>query len=153
MIESMATLRVTEDELIRDVHAVLAKGQEGVEVIVEMDHRPVATKPRGKTAEDRVTIEAMATIHMSEAEVARDLSAVLAKVQQGVEVVIEKDRRPLAVIKRPPPVGRHVNECIARARAYEARLGFAPVPDADFASDVQEGVDARRDPIHNVWDE
>lgn len=34
-------------------------------------------------------MEAMATIHMSEAEVARDLQAVLAKVQQGVEIVIE----------------------------------------------------------------
>ena len=34
-------------------------------------------------------IEGMATVHMSEAEVARDLHAVLAKVQQGVEVVIE----------------------------------------------------------------
>ena len=29
----------------------------------------------------------MATVHMTESEVARDLHAVLAKVQQGVEVV------------------------------------------------------------------
>ena len=32
----------------------------------------------------RAMIEGMATVHMSEAEVARDLHAVLAKVQQGV---------------------------------------------------------------------
>ncbi len=38
--------------------------------------------------------KAMATVHMSEAEVARDLHAVLAKVQQGVEIVIEQDHRP-----------------------------------------------------------
>ena len=31
----------------------------------------------------------MATVHMNEAEVARDLHDVLAKVQQGVEIVIE----------------------------------------------------------------
>jgi len=31
----------------------------------------------------------MATVHMSEAEVARDLHAALAKVQQGVEIVIK----------------------------------------------------------------
>jgi hypothetical protein len=37
----------------------------------------------------------MATIHMSEAEVAHDLHAVLAKVQQGVEIVIEQDHGPL----------------------------------------------------------
>ena len=42
MIEVMATLRITEAELAHDVHAVLAKVQEGVEVIVEQDHRAVA---------------------------------------------------------------------------------------------------------------
>lgn len=56
---------------------------------------------------------AMATVHMSEAEVARDLHAVLAKVQQGVEIVIEQDHRPIAVIKQPPPVGRMISEILA----------------------------------------
>jgi len=41
---------------------------------------------------------------MSEAEVARDLHAVLAKVRQGVEIVIEQDHRPVAVLKSSPPV-------------------------------------------------
>ena len=40
-------------------------------------------------------MEAMATVHMSEAELARDLHAALAKVQQGVEIVIEQNQRPL----------------------------------------------------------
>jgi hypothetical protein len=31
----------------------------------------------------------MATVHMSEAEVSRDLHAALAQVQQGVEIIIE----------------------------------------------------------------
>jgi len=89
----------------------------------------------------------MATVHMSEAELARDLHAVLAKVQQGVEIVIEQDHRPIAVLKpssstRP---GRKLIECIALAKVYEAKLGFAPVPDEDFAKDVQAGIDARRD--------
>jgi antitoxin (DNA-binding transcriptional repressor) of toxin-antitoxin stability system len=43
----------------------------------------------------------MDTVHMSEAELARDLHAVLAKVQQGFEIVIEQDNRPVAVIKAP----------------------------------------------------
>jgi antitoxin (DNA-binding transcriptional repressor) of toxin-antitoxin stability system len=43
----------------------------------------------------------MATVYMSEAEVARDLHAVLAKVQQGVEIVVEQDCRPVAVIRSP----------------------------------------------------
>jgi hypothetical protein len=42
MLEDMARVRITEDELARDTHAVLAKVQEGVEVIVEQDHRPEA---------------------------------------------------------------------------------------------------------------
>jgi hypothetical protein len=30
---------MSEDELARDVHAVLAKVQQGVEVVIEQDHR------------------------------------------------------------------------------------------------------------------
>ena len=89
----------------------------------------------------------MATVHMSEAEVARDLHAVLAKVRQGVEIVIEQDDGPVAVLKQSIPArpGRKLSECIALAKAYESSLGEAPVPDEDFARDVQAGIDARRD--------
>jgi hypothetical protein len=89
----------------------------------------------------------MAIVHMSEAEVARDLRAVLAKVQQGVEIVIEQDHRPVAVMRSSVPVrpGRKLSECIALAKAHEAKLGFAPIPDEDFAKDVQAGIDSRRD--------
>lgn len=92
-------------------------------------------------------METMATVHMSEADVARDLHAVLAKVQQGVEVVIEQDHRPVAVLKPPQggSPGRKLSECIALAKAYEKTLGYAPIPDADFAKDVQAGIDSRRD--------
>lgn len=97
----------------------------------------------------------MATVHMSEAEVARDLHAVLAKVQQGIEVVIEQDQRPVAVLKAPQAggPGRKLSECIALAKAYEEKLGYAPIPDADFAKDVQEGIDSRRDSFEPpAWD-
>ncbi|MSV34937.1 MAG: hypothetical protein EXQ47_04980 [Bryobacterales bacterium] len=100
-------------------------------------------------------MELMATVHMSEAEVARDLHAVLAKVQQGVEVVIEQDQRPVAVLKPSIPMrpGRKLSECIAMAKAYEAKLGYVPIPDEDFAKDVQSGIDARRDSLDPpAWD-
>jgi antitoxin (DNA-binding transcriptional repressor) of toxin-antitoxin stability system len=43
MIKDEMTLRLTEAELARDIHTVLARvRQEGLEVIVEQDHRPVA---------------------------------------------------------------------------------------------------------------
>jgi antitoxin (DNA-binding transcriptional repressor) of toxin-antitoxin stability system len=97
----------------------------------------------------------MATVHMSEAEVARDLHAVLAKVQQGLEIVIEQDHRPVAVLKPSAPIrpGRKLSGCIAMAKAYEAKLGYAPIPDEDFAKDVQAGIDSRSDSFEPpAWD-
>lgn len=41
------------------------------------------------------------TVHVTEAELARDVRAILAKVRQGVEVVIEQDSLPVAVLKAP----------------------------------------------------
>lgn len=100
-------------------------------------------------------MEAMATVHMSEAEVARDLHTALAKVQQGVEIVIEQDDRPVAVLKPSAPArpGRKLSECIALAKAYEVNLGYAPIPDEDFANAVQTGIDARRESFEPpAWD-
>jgi antitoxin (DNA-binding transcriptional repressor) of toxin-antitoxin stability system len=87
-------------------------------------------------------IEAMAQVHMTEAEVARDLHGVLAKVQQGVEVVVEQDHRPVAVIRSPLPKGRLLSECIALA---EARGSTATV-DESFMKDVEEGIASRSHP-------
>ncbi len=79
---------------------------------------------------------------MSEADVARDLRAVLAKVQQGVEVIIEQDHRPIAVLKPslPSRPGRKLAECITLAKAYEAALGDAQCRTEDFAKDVHAGT-------------
>jgi hypothetical protein len=94
------------------------------------------------------------TLRITEAELVRDVRAVLDKIERGNEVIIEReDHRPLAVMKQPQPVGRKISECIALAKAYEEKLGYAPIPDEDFAKDVQEGIDAHREPIRNVWDE
>lgn len=80
-------------------------------------------------------------MRITEAELAHDTHAVLAKVRDGVEVIVEQDRRAVAVIKTPEGPGRAIAECIALAKAYEQRLGAAPAPDADFARDVQAGID------------
>jgi len=99
-------------------------------------------------------IEDEMTVRITEAELARDVRAVLEKIERGNEVIIEReDHRPLAVMKQPQAVGRKISECIALAKAYEEKLGYASVPDEDFAKDVQEGIDAHREPIRNVWDE
>ena len=87
-------------------------------------------------------IESMAQVHMSEAEVARDLNGVLAKVQQGLEVVVEQDHRPVAIIRSPLPQGRLLSECIdvAEARGSEATL------DEGFMKDVEDGIADRSRP-------
>jgi antitoxin (DNA-binding transcriptional repressor) of toxin-antitoxin stability system len=98
-------------------------------------------------------IEVMATVRITEAELARDIHAVLANVQEGVEVIVEQDHRPVAVIKTPQGPGRKISECIALAKAYEEKLGYAPVPDPDFAKDVQAAIDARPEPLNPpLWD-
>jgi hypothetical protein len=54
----------------------------------------------------------------------------------------------MADIRTPQGPGRKLSECIAIAKAYEEELGYAPVPDADFAADVQAAVDAHREPLN-----
>ena len=98
-------------------------------------------------------IEDMATVRITEAELARDIHAVLAQVQEGVEVIVEQDDHPVAVIKTPQGPGRKISECIALAKAYVEKLGYAPAPDAGFAKDVQAAIDAHREPFDPpAWD-
>ena len=98
-------------------------------------------------------IDVMATVHITDAELARDIHAVLAQVQEGVEVIVEQDHRPVAVIKTPQGPGRKISVCIALAKAYEEKLGYAPVPDADFTKDVQAAIDAHDEPLNPpAWD-
>ena len=89
------------------------------------------------------------TLHLTEGDFARDIHAVLARVRdEGLEVIVEQDSKPIAVIRRPEGRGRKLSECIAIAKAYEDNLGYAPVPDADFAADVHAAVDAHREPLN-----
>jgi antitoxin (DNA-binding transcriptional repressor) of toxin-antitoxin stability system len=98
-------------------------------------------------------IEEMPQVHMSEAEVVKDIQAVLEKVSQGAEVVVERGCRTLAVIAPVKGPGRPIDECIALAKAHEERLGCAPVPDPGFAKDVQAAIDAHREPLElPQWD-
>lgn len=82
-------------------------------------------------------------MRLSEAELARDLHSVLAKVQQGVEVVIEQDSHAVAVMKAPEVKGRRISEVIAALEASGANA----VLDEDFAKDVDEAINAHREPL------
>ncbi|HEV2278290.1 MAG TPA: hypothetical protein VGS02_08940 [Acidobacteriaceae bacterium] len=93
-------------------------------------------------------IEVMPQIHMTEAEAARDFHAVLRRVREGAEVIVEEDHRAVAVI-RPAPAGRRISEVL---QAMEAS-GANAVIDEDFARDVEEGISAHREPWNPPsWD-
>jgi antitoxin (DNA-binding transcriptional repressor) of toxin-antitoxin stability system len=94
-------------------------------------------------------IEDIMTVRMTEAELARDVHAVLEKVRQGVEVVIEQGNRPVAVLKAHQASGRKISDVIA---ALEAD-GASAVIDEDFARDVEDGIKSHREPWHPPsWD-
>jgi antitoxin (DNA-binding transcriptional repressor) of toxin-antitoxin stability system len=98
-------------------------------------------------------IVGMSTVRISESDLARDVHGVLEKVQQGVEVIVEQNHRPVAVIKTPAAPGRRISECMALAKAYENKLGYRPVPDRDFAKDVETAIAAHREPLQPPsWD-
>jgi antitoxin (DNA-binding transcriptional repressor) of toxin-antitoxin stability system len=81
-------------------------------------------------------------LHVSEADVVKDIAAVLEKVRRGSEVVVEKNHRPIAVIKPSKPVGRPISEVIAELTAR----GSNAVIDDDFAHDIEAGIEAHRQP-------
>ncbi|HEV3037510.1 MAG TPA: hypothetical protein VHA33_06960 [Candidatus Angelobacter sp.] len=85
-------------------------------------------------------------IHMTEAEAASKFAEVLARVRAGIEVVIEHDKLPVAVIHAPAPSRRTISECIALAKVHEEETGEVPVMDVDFAADMEEIIKNRE-----VW--
>jgi antitoxin (DNA-binding transcriptional repressor) of toxin-antitoxin stability system len=87
-------------------------------------------------------IEAMSTVYMSENEVAANFAGVLEKIRNGIEVIVEQDHRPVAVIRAPKRSGRLLSECIALAKAR----GSTVTLDEGFAKDVEDGIRERNKP-------
>ena len=99
----------------------------------------------------------MATIHISEAEAARDFAGLMARVRAGAEVVID-DASPavkLFIVAAPRP-GRLLSESIALAETHakelSLELGFEPAMDAEFARDMEEIVQSRKPRDTSAWD-
>jgi antitoxin (DNA-binding transcriptional repressor) of toxin-antitoxin stability system len=79
---------------------------------------------------------------MTEAELSRNIHSVLARVQDGDEVIVEQNDRPVAIIKNPQSPRRKLSECIALADA----LGSDVTLDEGFMKDVEEGIASRNQP-------
>jgi antitoxin (DNA-binding transcriptional repressor) of toxin-antitoxin stability system len=92
----------------------------------------------------------MTTIHIPEAEAARDFAALMALVDEGSEIVIERNARPVAIIH--PPIkrpGMLLSEMIARA---EAR-GSTVTLDGDFGRDLEDAINSHNEPLNPPeWD-
>ena len=93
-------------------------------------------------------IEDMAQVHISEAELARDIAAVLDRVQCGTEIVIERNARAVAVLRPAEPRRRKLSE-IAASLSEQSTATIDP----DFAADVQSFIDRHREPLNPPeWD-
>jgi antitoxin (DNA-binding transcriptional repressor) of toxin-antitoxin stability system len=93
-------------------------------------------------------IEGMAQVHMTEAEVTKNFAAVLEKLRQGAEVVVEQDHRPVAVISPLKGPGRPIDECIALAKAR----GSSATLDEDLVQDLEEIIAERKPLDAPAWD-
>jgi antitoxin (DNA-binding transcriptional repressor) of toxin-antitoxin stability system len=84
----------------------------------------------------------MDVLHMSEAELVKDITAVLEKVRRGSEVVVEDDHRPIAVIRPLKLAGRMISEVVAELKARGSNAAM----DDGFARDIEAGIEAYRQP-------
>jgi antitoxin (DNA-binding transcriptional repressor) of toxin-antitoxin stability system len=88
-------------------------------------------------------------VHLSRAELIRDIAAILERVEQGAEVIVEKDLMPVAVIQPAPRLGRLLSECITLAESH----GSTVTLDEDFGRDLEEVILSRREPVDaSRWD-
>jgi antitoxin (DNA-binding transcriptional repressor) of toxin-antitoxin stability system len=88
-------------------------------------------------------IEDSMTVRITEAELARDVRAVLAKVEQGSEVIIEQeDHRPVAVISAPHRSGRPITEILQEARQRNSTVTL----DENFGRDLEEIIASHQQP-------
>jgi antitoxin (DNA-binding transcriptional repressor) of toxin-antitoxin stability system len=84
-------------------------------------------------------------IHVSDAEAASDFASLLERVSAGAEVIIERDSRPVAVVRAAEaPRGRLLSESIALAEAHAKELGTEPTLDAECAADRREINNSRK---------
>src|SRR5260370_31351616 len=92
-------------------------------------------------------------IRVSDAEAANDFASLLDRVSAGAEVIIERDSRPVAVVRpAEPPRARLLSESIALAESHAKELGYKPTMDPDFAADLREIINTRKPCNPPAWE-
>lgn len=93
-------------------------------------------------------IRGMEPLHIAEGDLAGNIRAILKRVETGGEVIVERDARPVAVIRAAEPVRRKISECILLMPANSTAT-----IDPDFAADVETAISAHREPLEPpAWD-
>ncbi len=93
-------------------------------------------------------IRGMEPLHISEADLVRDVRSILKRVETGGEIIVERDAQPVAVIRPAEPRHRKISECIALMPA-----GSVATIDPDFARDVEAAIAAHPEPLEPPsWD-
>lgn len=91
-------------------------------------------------------------IHVSDAEAASDFASLLERVSAGAEVIIERDSRPVAVVRAAEKrAGRLLSEAIALAEAHAKVRGTEPTLDAEFAADLKDIINSRKPRDLSAW--
>jgi antitoxin (DNA-binding transcriptional repressor) of toxin-antitoxin stability system len=90
----------------------------------------------------------MEPIHIREGDLAKDVHRILQRVEMGTEVIIERDERPVAVIKPAGPTRRRISECVALIPPdSDATI------DPEFARDVEAAIAAHQESLEPpAWD-
>lgn len=91
----------------------------------------------------------MITVRMNEAEVVKNMSAVLAKVRQGVEIVVEQNHQTVAIIRPPQQSGRPISEILHEAKRRNSTVTL----DEEFSKDLEEIIASHQEPWNPPsWD-
>jgi antitoxin (DNA-binding transcriptional repressor) of toxin-antitoxin stability system len=82
-------------------------------------------------------------IHISEVEAASDFASLMARVQAGSEVIIERDARPIAIVRPAEPHPRLLSQAIAMAEANACTATL----DKGFSRDLEDIINSHREPL------
>ena len=86
-------------------------------------------------------IEVMSTFHMNENEVTANFADVLEKIRHGVEVIVERNHQPIAVIRSPHRSGRLISECFDRLRSEGNLTLLGTLPATAYLADLGSAVE------------
>ncbi len=90
----------------------------------------------------------MATIHIPEAEAARNFAALMARVRAGTEVVIEGSESPAVVWRAADDLPlRRLSESLRLAKEH----GSTVTLDGGFARDLEAVIESHSEPLENPW--